>query len=292
MDKKAVFNEDMRYFFEWGLNNTPSSELEYNIHYDISRFKKYTNVENCKNQIKIVDLISYCIDQTNKNKKHRLVNIENEENIIFDNDTQLINFVKKIVKENGDSLKGVDVQKHIKYLEDNSEVYLYEFKNDLVIRIGTDSQFHSSKANYAVVVAFDFGENNGVHAIHKKIVEKIKGYTSTKKKKKRRRKKGRNLNTEAVKERLNRETYFSLAVAYFIRKYTGITCDIDLDYNSKHEWKGIEENGKNVKKLLPMHLSGEVVQENIGFCKSYGFNVRLKPETLIATPYADKLCRL
>ena len=53
MDKKAVFNEDMRYFFEWGLNNTPSCELEYNIHYDISRFKKYTNVENSKNQIKI-----------------------------------------------------------------------------------------------------------------------------------------------------------------------------------------------------------------------------------------------
>ena len=110
---------------------------------------------------------------------------------------------------------------------------------------------------------------------------------------------------------MNRETILSLATAWYIRESGKVTIltdndkrgakgdivetlkikSIDLDYNSKNQLQWVEENGKTVRKLVPLHLSGEVVQQNIGLCKGFNFETTLKPDVLIATPYADKLCR-
>lgn len=294
---QAVFKNDIRYFYNWLDSDSPAQGLDYDIHYDVTQFRKITRKAVIMSQsvTEWVDLISYCEAQVKKGEVHTLINFEKEYGTSFETDQAFYDFVCGIMLANkhGDMPLLLSVGDAIAYLKTYAPEWEYSLDNRLTVRVGTDSQFYGGKSHYAVVVAFDFGGRNGVHAIHKKVNETLVSHTFEDKKVRRKRKKGSRSrkNDIAIQERLNRETFFSLAVAYFIREHSGIVCDIDLDYNSKLEMRFVEENGKTIEKLVPMHLSGKVVQQNIGMCKGLGFEVRLKPDTLIATPYADKLCR-
>ena len=252
IQQKAIYMEDIRNFYGWVMPDSFQwSELEYNISYDVTKIKKTIKEEGLKSRTEWVDLISYC-------------------------------------------------------------KMMAETHYNLEIFVGTDSQFYGGKAHYAVVVAFRYGDR-GVHALHKKLVETLssESYSKTKKIRLRKKSRGSGKNDVAIKERLNRETILSLATAWYIRESGKVTIltdndkrgakgdivetlkikSIDLDYNSKNQLQWVEENGKTVRKLVPLHLSGEVVQQNIGLCKGFNFETTLKPDVLIATPYADKLCR-
>ena len=128
-----------------------------------------------------------------------------------------------------------------------------KIKDDTEVLIGCDSQNTGRKTIYGIVIALHYG-NRGAHIIYTKLeFEKIKDRFS----------------------KLWKEVELSLGLAEEL-KLKGITkIDyIDLDLNPD-----------------PKYNSNKVLISALGWCTSLGYKVRCKPNSLIASYVADRICR-
>lgn len=163
--------------------------------------------------------------------------------------------------------------------------------SDLTIHVGTDSQFSDGVSHYVTVVALRFGKR-GVIGLYQTYKCGLWGQTVDFNGRRRRRKKRKHFNgiskgkkdRPAIQDRLRRETTLSITIAEYMKKTCNIPIDsIDLDYNSDDGGLGYGEKSVNI--------SNDVVKECIGMCTGYGYKTTVKPESQVATPFADKLCR-
>lgn len=174
---------------------------------------------------------------------------------------------------------------------------------DLTIHVGTDSQYCNGISHYVTVVALRFAKK-GVIGLYnptkfdkngkpveyfgrrrKALISDTSGIT------------GKNI--KAITDRLRKETELTMEVAYYLYDKCNIPIQsIDLDYNrddggNDDYYETDEKTGKTKKKKIPVNLSNQVISDMKGWALSSGIavEVKVKPEELIATPFADKLCR-
>ena len=120
------------------------------------------------------------------------------------------------------------------------------------IHIGTDSQNGGDKTKYSTVIAYRLG-TRGVHYIHRNFyVEKIRDKW----------------------DRLSKEAEYSIETALWLQEQIKVDIQIDLDYNQNDKFYS--------SKLIPM---------TVGWIKSLGFKVNIKPDIQVATRAADHQCK-
>jgi predicted RNase H-related nuclease YkuK (DUF458 family) len=121
------------------------------------------------------------------------------------------------------------------------------------IHVGTDSQNHGDKTQYATVVAYRYG-NRGVHYIYSlDTKDRIRDMWT----------------------RLWGETERSVAIAeHLSTNIPGVKIKIDMDFNSDEEFD-----------------SNKLVSASRGWALSLGYIVNIKPNDQIATRAADHQCR-
>lgn len=128
------------------------------------------------------------------------------------------------------------------------------------IIIGCDSQVHGPKITYVLCIIFRFGAN-GAHGIHKRIKEDRPPKNVPQ--------------GEQVLERLSNEVYKTMELAQYISDNSSIKIHaVEFDFNEEE-----------------IHMSNKLIAMATGWAKGLGYNVRVKPEELLACKYADYLCR-
>lgn len=128
------------------------------------------------------------------------------------------------------------------------------------IHIATDSQVHGPKITYVISIVYRFGLK-GAHCIHKRIKEDRPPKSVPQ--------------TEQVLERLTNEVYKTMELAQYISDNSSIKIyAVEFDFNEEE-----------------IHLSNKLIAMATGWAKGLGYNVRVKPEELLACKYADHLCR-
>lgn len=127
------------------------------------------------------------------------------------------------------------------------------------VHIGTDSQVHGGKIVFVSSIIFRHG-TNGAHGIYKKI-EEIRPPKSVPQ-------------TEQVLERLTTEVYKTMELAQYISDNSSIKIHaVEFDFNEEE-----------------IHMSNKLIAMATGWAKGLGYNVRTKPEELLACRYCDHLC--
>lgn len=129
------------------------------------------------------------------------------------------------------------------------------------IFVGTDSQSHKRRTQYATVIAYHIGTididgefyGRGVHVIYYK--EKVSRIKNT-------------------WDRLWKECEMSVEVAEYLRKNGILINRIDLDYNDDEQFE-----------------SSRLISAGRGYVMGLGYNCATKPADLLATRAADHLCR-
>ena len=124
-------------------------------------------------------------------------------------------------------------------------------RNDIEVYVGCDSQNQAEETVYACVIVLHYGKQGG-HVLYS--VSRI----------------------PRVKERfikLWKEVEYSLEVAEHLRSNGIEATFIDIDLNPDPRWG-----------------SNSVLRSSAGFCESYGFNVRYKPDAISASTIADRIC--
>jgi predicted RNase H-related nuclease YkuK (DUF458 family) len=171
---------------------------------------------------------------------------------------------------------------------------------DLTVHIGTDSQYSNGISHYVTVVALRYGKR-GVIGLYNPSKFDVNGKPVEYVGRRRKRHRGGNSNgtkdkdIEAITRRLRKETELTMEIAYYLHSTCQIPIEsIDLDYN-KDDGGTTKENvrGSSTKKEIPVNLSNKVINDMKGWALGSGIaaKVKVKPEELIATPFADKLCR-
>lgn len=152
------------------------------------------------------------------------------------------------------------MNKFFKVLETNEKVELLQYVVDklkenphIKIYVGTDSQNYGGYTHYATAVVLRYNQRGG-HVLYQRTkVARIRDHWT----------------------RLWKECELSLDVANWLAESSPIKIEaIELDYNTV--------------KLTESH---KLVSATKGYVQSMGFNVKIKPEDLIATKAADHICR-
>lgn len=150
--------------------------------------------------------------------------------------------------------------RYFNVLETNEKVDLLEYIAEKIkenpyikIYIGTDSQNFGGYTHYATAVVLRYNQRGG-HVLYKREkIGRIRDHFT----------------------RLWKECEYSLEVAQWLRDISAINVEaIELDYNSAK----ITESSK-------------LVSATVGWCKGEGFNVKVKPDEMIAAKAADHVCR-
>ena len=152
------------------------------------------------------------------------------------------------------------MNKYFKILESNIRVDLVEYIGNKIsenpyikVYIGCDSQNYGGYTHYSTAIVLRSNKNGGHVLYQKEKVERIRDHWS----------------------RLWGETERSLNLANFIKENTSINIEaIELDFN-------------NEKKTE----STKLIATSKGYINSFGFNVKVKPEELVAVKAADFVCR-
>lgn len=124
------------------------------------------------------------------------------------------------------------------------------------VYVGADSQKRRKTIEYAVVIAYRYGQN-GVHYIYHRWHVKRKGY-------------GRG--DALVERRLTEEIHMSIEIAEFLKENSISVYQIDLDLNNNPKWK-----------------SNRYVQMGVGWATGLGYKVAVKPDELVAVKAANHL---
>jgi predicted RNase H-related nuclease YkuK (DUF458 family) len=128
------------------------------------------------------------------------------------------------------------------------------------IIVGCDSQVHGSKITYVMCIIFRHG-TTGAHGIHKRFKEDRPPKSVNK--------------SQQILERLSNEVYKTMELAQYISENSSIKIDaVEFDFNEEE-----------------LHISNKLISMATGWAKGLGYNVRVKPEELLACKYADHLCR-
>ena len=128
-----------------------------------------------------------------------------------------------------------------------------EKRNDISLYVGCDSQSMGSKTVYAIVIVLHYG-NNGGHVLYSK------------------------MNFERIRDsfsRLWKEVEMSLEVARFLESEGIRTKYIDIDINPD-----------------PKYRSNSVLRAALGLIESYGYTARCKPNSIVASCCADRICHM
>ena len=152
------------------------------------------------------------------------------------------------------------MNKYFKILNSTNKVDIIEYIAEKLaenpytkVYIGCDSQNYGGFTNYSTVIVLRYNKKGGHVLYQSDKVERIRDHWS----------------------RLWGETERSLNIAKFIKENTSINIEaIELDFN-------------NQKKTE----STKLVAASKGYINSFGFNVKVKPEELIAVKAADFCCR-
>lgn len=126
-------------------------------------------------------------------------------------------------------------------------------KSNAKVYIATDSAVNGGVITYAITIALRY-ENKGAHVLYRKIKiprDKIRDNY----------------------QRLFKETEFSLEVANFLRSSGVYIEKIELDYNQDETW-----------------FSHKLVNACEGWCKGLGYKTITKPDEMMASRAADKIC--
>lgn len=153
------------------------------------------------------------------------------------------------------------MNKYFNILESKEKVDLLDYiveklreEPNIKIYVGTDSQNYGGYSHYATAVVLRYNQRGG-HVLYQKIkVPRIRDHWT----------------------RLWNECQYSLDVALWLKENSPIQVEvIELDFNSV--------------KLTESH---KLVSATKGYVQSMGFNVRLKPDEMIACKAADHICRM
>lgn len=139
-------------------------------------------------------------------------------------------------------------------LIDNPIEYLNDkIKDDTKVLVGCDSQNSGKKSIYGLVIALHYG-NKGAHVIYTKLeFDRFKDSFS----------------------KLWKEVELSIVLAESLKnnKIKKINF-LDLDLNPD-----------------PLYNSNKILSSAIGWCNALGYEVRVKPDSLVASYMADRICR-
>lgn len=140
-----------------------------------------------------------------------------------------------------------DIEYCLKVLSENVGAKVY---------VGTDSQKRARKIEYAVVIAFRYGQR-GCHFIYSKWNVKRRGY---------------GVGEALIEKRLTEEIEATMEVAQRLQENSIKVYQVDFDLNGDPKWK-----------------SHKYVQMAVGWARGMGYNVAIKPDELCAAKAANHL---